>query len=248
MTSKFCGRLAVTASFVVALVLPLTSSAQEGENQGPAFLQVRTVSLNADGIGTWEGLQKQLAEANTAAEAARRDVWEEVRGDLDTYHIVSFPENMAELDEPGENALGDGMGDWVASIVPTVSDRSQTIMRQHRNLSIPIAEDYEPNLLVLTYTRIRAGRGGDYHDWLENKLKPALEAAGRTGVYFSHMAHGASTNICVSGTHIQNWAALDRRRLADLSAEERAALFDGVGDMVADSERRILQFRADLSN
>ena len=75
-----------------------------------------------------------------------------------------------------------------------------------------------------------------------------LEAAGVTGAYFSHMAHGASSNICVSARHIQNWAALDQRRLADLSAEERAALFGGVGEMVADSERRILQFRADLSN
>ena len=156
MTSKFCGRLAVMASFVAALVMPLTSSAQEGENQGPVWLQVRSVSLNADGAASWQDLQKQLAEANRAAEAPRRDVWEEVRGDLDTYHIVSFPENMAEFDEQGENLLGDAQGDWVASIVPTVSDRTQTILRQHQNLAIPVAEDYEPNLLVVSNTRIQS--------------------------------------------------------------------------------------------
>lgn len=246
MTSKLCGRLAVTASFVVALVMPLTSSAQEGENQPPARVQIRTVSLNADGVGTWVGLQTQLAEANRAAEADTRLVYEEVRGALDTYHIISFPENLAGFDEQGE-APGNVQEDWVASIVPTIRERTETISRQHADLTIPMAEDYERNLLVVSNTRIRGGRGGDYHDWLENKLKPALEAAGITGVYFSHMTHGG-LNICRMAVHVDNWAALDRRFLADLTPEERAALYDGVGAMVADSDRRILQFRADMSN
>ena len=248
MTSKLFGRLAVTASFVVALVMPLTSSAQEGQNQPPARLQIRTVSLNAGGSDTWEDLQTQMAEANRAAEAPLRLVYEEVRGDLDTYHIVSFPENLAQFDEQGENALGDGMGDWVASIEPTVRERSQTVLRQHANVTIPMAEDYERNLLVVSNTRIRGGRAGDYHDWLENKLKPALEAAGMTGVYFSHMTHGASPSICRMSVHVKDWATLDRRFLPDLSPEERAALFEGVGAMVADTDRRILQYRADMSN
>ena len=64
-----------------------------------------------------------------------------------------------------------------------------------------MAEDYERNLLVVTNTRIRGGRAGDYHDWLENKLKPALEAAGITGVYFSHMTHGGSS-ICRMAVHV----------------------------------------------
>jgi len=247
MTRKFCGRLAVTASFVVALVMPLTSSAQEGANQPPPRVQVRTVSLNADGVQTWVGLQTQLAEANRAAEASTRLVYEEVRGDLDTFHIISFPENLAQFDEQGENALGDAGGDWVASIVPTVRERTETISRQHQNLSIPLAEDYERNLLVVSNTRIRGGRAGDYHDWLENKLKPALEAAGMTGVYFSHMLHGGS-NICRMAVHAPNWAALDRRFLPDLTAEERAALYEGVGEMVAGGDRRILQYRAEMSN
>jgi hypothetical protein len=249
MSSELFGRLAVTASFVVALAMPLISGAQEEENQGPALLQVRTVSLNADGVQTWEGLQTQLAEANRAAEAAPRDVWEEIRGDLDTYHIVDFPENMAGFDEQqGEPTLGDGMGEWVASIVPTVRERSQTIMRHHANLSIPSAEDYEPNLLVLGYTRIKQGKVGAYHDWIENKLKPAMEAAGISGVYYSHIAHGGTANTCVSAIHVENWAALDQRFLPDLTGEERGALFGDLANLVVASERRILRYRADMSN
>jgi len=246
MTSKLFGRLAVTASLVMALALPLTSSAQEGQNQPPPRLQVRTVSLNADGVDTWVGLQTQLAEANRAAEAPPRLVYEEVRGALDTYHILSFPENLAGFDEQGE-APGNVQEDWVASIVPTIRERTETISRQHGNLTIPMAEDYERNLLVVSNTRIRGGRVGEYHDWLENKLKPALEAAGVTGVYFSHQTHGGS-NICRMAVHVDNWAALDQRFLPDLSAEERAALYEGVGAMVADGDRRILQYRADMSN
>lgn len=248
MTSKSLVRLAVTASFAVALVMPLTASAQEEENQGPVWLQVRTVSLNTDGVQTWVGLQEQLAEANREADAAPRDVWEEVRGSLDTYHIVNFPENMAGFDEQGENAPDDAQREWVASIAPTVRERSQTIMRHHGNLSIPSAEDYEPNILVLSYTKLQPGKAGAYHDWIENKLKPALEAAGQTGVYFSHMTHGGNNNTCVSAVNLENWAALDQRLLPDLTGEERAAVFGSLGDLVADSERRILRYRADMSN
>ena len=248
MTTKFCGHLAVTASLVMALAMPLTASAQEEENQGPVWMQVRTVSLNADGVQTWVELQTQTAEANRENEAAPRDVWQEVRGSLDTFHIVSFNESLAELDPQGEDGAGGPPGDWVAAITPTVRERSQTIYRRHRNLTIPTAEGYEPNLLVLNTTRVRNGQAGAYHDWLENKLNPALEAAGVTGVYYSHMTHGAAGNLCISARHVNSWADLDQRRLAELTGEERAALFEGVSDMVVNSERRILQFRADMSN
>jgi len=249
MTSKLFGRLAVTASFAVALAMPLTSSAQEEEeNLGPVWMQVRSVSLNADGVQKWVELQTQAAATNRENEAPRRDVWQEVRGSLDTFRIVSFNESLAELDPQGENGAGGPPGDWVAAITPTVRERSQTISRLHRNLAIPTAEGHEPNLLVLNTTRVRNGMAGAYHDWLENKLNPALEAAGVTGVYYSHMTHGSAGNLCLSARHVASWADLDQRRLADLTGEDRAALFEGVSDMVVNSERRILQFRADMSN
>jgi hypothetical protein len=248
MTRKLCGQLAVTASFVLALVMPLTTSAQEEENQGPVWMQVRSVSLNADGVQKWVELQRQTAEANRENDAPHRHVWQEVRGSLDTFHIVSFNESLAELDPQGENGAGGPPADWIAAITPTVRERSQTINRRHRNLAIPAAEDYEPNLLVLSATRIRQGKVGDYHDWIENKFKPALEAAGMTGVYFSHQSHGGQLNVCMTAVHLENWARLDQRLLPDLTGEERAAVFGGLSEIVAGSERRILRYRADMSN
>ena len=211
-------------------------------------MQVRTVNLNADGVQKWVELQTQTAETNRENEAPHRAVWQEVRGSLDTFHIVSFNESLAELDPQGENGAGGPPAEWVAAITPTVRERSQTISRLHRNLAVPAAEGYEPNLLVLSSTRIRTGKVGDYHDWIENKLKPALETAGVTGVYFSHPVHGGAGSTCTMAVHVENWAGLDQRFLPDLTGEERAAVFGGLSEIVAGTERRILRYRADMSN
>lgn len=239
---------AVLLLFAMAL-LPMIASAQDEEDAAPGWTHVRVVALNASGSDKWIELQQQLAEVSRADEDARRDVWQEVRGDLDTYHIVSFPENLAEFDEQGDGPpLGDDQEAWVAAITPTISSRSQTLLRQHANLSIPSDEDAEPNLLLLRYIRLVSDRGDDFHAWIENQLRPVLVEGGATGVFFAHVEYGGSVNTCVVATNIKNWAELDGPgAFAHLSEEELDALFANWGDMVADHEVRILSYRADLS-
>jgi len=245
------GRLADTVLLLFAMaLLPMVASAQDEEDAAPGWTHVRVVALNTSGSDKWIELQQQLAEVSRADEDAHRDVWQEVRGDLDTYHIVSFPENLAEFDEQGEGgpAMGDDQEAWLAAIVPTISSRTQTLLRQHANLTIPSEDDAEPNLLVLRYIELAPGRGDDFHEWAENQLRPALVEGGATGIFFGHVAFGGNVDTCVIAVNVKDWAELDGPgAFAHLSEEEVDALFASWGDMVVGHEVRILSYRADLS-
>ncbi|MGI9270802.1 MAG: hypothetical protein ACR2QT_03440 [Woeseiaceae bacterium] len=245
MSNSKCGRTAVASLFAAALLLPLSSIAQEDEAEGPSYIQVRVVHTTAAGSGDWVELQKQAAEAQDE-DAPWRDVWQVVRGELDTFHIVSGLENFAALDGQGEGGGPDP--EWVAAITPTVHSRSQTIMRMHDALNIPNPDDYEPSLLTLRYFTLREGQGEAFHTWLREELQPAIAAGGTTGVYFGHVTHGGNVATCVIAGHFANWAELDGPgAFAHMSEEERDALFADWGSMVANHEVRTLRYRADLS-
>jgi len=249
MTISKCGRLAAASVFVASLLLPISSMAQDEEPAGPKYLQVRVVHTQANGAEKWVELQAEQ-KAALDEEGPQRDVWEEVRGDLDTFHIVSFHDELGTFDEQGVGGppLGDAQAAWVDAIRPTIASRTQTIMRMHNDLSIPTPEGHEPNLVVLRYFTLRQGQGDAFHAWVADKLKPALEAGGDTGVYLAHMAQGGNAATCVLAGHVENWAEFDGPgSFAHLSEEEQDELFADWGSMVARHETRTLQYRADLS-
>ena len=239
-------KLAVVTVFTAALVMPIVGSAQEAGP--PKWIQARIVHLQADGSAKWVELQKQLVAAERD-ENARRDVWEVVRGELDTYHIVSFHQDLAGFDEQGGGApLGDAQAAWIAAITPTIASRTQTMLRYHLDMSIPFAEDAKRNLMVLRYHTIVPGQGNAFQRWVKEKLKPALVKGGVTGLNYSHVAYGGDTGMWVSASALENWARLDGPGpLAGLSDEENRALFASFGDMVAGTEIRLLRYREDLS-
>jgi len=137
---------------------------------------------------------------------------------------------------------------WVEVISATTASSTRVILRRHPEFGIPGDDDAELNLLILRYTSVAPGQSGAFHDWVENKLSPALKAGGAKGVTFSHVAFGGSTDRWVVSTRIDSWADLDTPGpLASLSDEDRAALFAEFGDMVWGNEVRMLRFRADLS-
>jgi hypothetical protein len=241
-----CGRTAVASAFVTALLLPLSSMAQEEEAEGPSYLDIRVVNATAAGSAKWVELQKELADAQEEG-GAWRDVWQVVRGELDSFHIVSGLENFAALDGQGEGG-GGPEGEWIAAITPTIDSRSQSIMRMHSDLNIPNPEDYEPNLMTVRYIIIRQGQGDAFHAWLREELQPAIAAGGTTGVYYGHVSQGGNIATCVIASHFANWAELDGPgAFSHMSEEEVDALFADWGSMVARHDVRTLQYRAEMS-
>jgi hypothetical protein len=247
--SKF-GKIAVAASFAAVLAMP-TVMAQEAEEEdtGPNYILVRTVNTTNSGTDEWVTLQEQFSARAVENGTGHRDVWEVVRGRLGTFHIVSLHVDRAGFDEQGGGGGADeAQADWRAAIQKTVASRAQTESRLHKNLSIPLDEDAEPSLLTLRRFTLKPGQIGAFHDWVEEELKPALEAGGAKGVYFSHVTQGGDVATCVVASHFANWAELDGPgSLSHMSEGERDGLFADFDDMVETHTVNILSYRTELS-
>ena len=213
MIRNIYGRLAVGSLLLAAvtMLLPMTVSAQEDER---TYVGVRTVQVKASKARDFVELQKQLNEAGKAAGLPGRGVWQEIRGDLGTFHIVSPIEDFAHYDEDFDPPMEEeAWTAWVDAIGATVASSTRVVLRTHPEFSIPADEDSEPALLLLRYTSVAPGKGRAYHEWIENQLVPALKAGGAKGVNFSHVAFGGSTDRYISASRIDNWADLGARSL-----------------------------------
>ena len=251
MTISKCGKIAVAASFVAVLAMPAIATAQEAEEDtGPDFFMVRSVQVRTDGGAEWVALQEQLAAAQREAGESHRGVYQQVRGSLDTYHIVSTHADRASFDEQdgGLGALGDAQADWVDAIGKTILSRTQTESRIHKNLVIPRDQEAERNLLVVRQFTLKQGQGKAFHSWLADELRPVLVAGGAQGVRFSHLNQGGDVSICTIVTEMANWATFDTDGpLSQLSEGERDGLFANWDDMVKSHEMRVLAYRPDMS-
>ena len=233
---------------ITAMLLPAWSVAQDEE--GTQWVTVRTVTTHAGQATTWAEQQVKLAAARTARGDPERHIWQEVTGDLDTFHIVSYSDSLGGEGGPNQDPpMGDAQDDWGEKIQATVASRSSVIMRRLPALTIPPAEGAEPAILLLRRTTVAPGRSSDYNDWLSDSLVPALRKAGATGVTFNRVVYGGDINLWVSATRIPNVAALNGPGpLASLGEEEMAAVFEGLDDVIWLSERILLRYREDLSN
>lgn len=246
--NRFQKLLAGALLVIFALGVPLLANSQDEDR---TWLQVRTMHVKPDRVGDFVDLQLKLSEAQKAAGQTGRSIWQEIRGDLDTFHSVRSVDNLAELDEPLERPMGEEeWAAWLSAILDVIDSSTRTILRSHLEWSIPADEDSEPGLLLLRYTTVVPSRMGDYHGWIQDQLLPALKEGGAQGVSFNHTVFGGDSTTWVSGTRIPNWATLQRRRgsLAYMSDEDFAALFAPLAEMVTASDLRILRYRADLSN
>jgi hypothetical protein len=246
--NRFHKPLAGALLAIFALGVPLLASSQDEDR---TWLQVRTVHVKPNRFDDFVNLQIKLSEAQQAAGQNGRSVWQEIRGDLSTFHIVQSVDNLAELDEPSEPPMGEEeWAAWIKAIYETTASSTRTILRSHLEWSIPADEDSEPGLLVLRSTTVAPNKMYEYHGWIQDQLVPALRKGGAKGVTFNHTVFGGDSTTWVNGSRIPNWAALQRRRgsLAYMSDEDYIALMAPLGEMVIASDLRILRYRADLSN
>jgi hypothetical protein len=99
---------------ILALGTPLLASSQDDDR---TWLQVRTVHVKPDRFNDFVELQIKLSEAQKATDKNGRSVWQEIRGDLGTFHFVESVDNLAELDEPFEPPMEEE--EWAAWIKAT---------------------------------------------------------------------------------------------------------------------------------
>lgn len=231
----------------IALGIPLQAAAQDDDR---TYMQVRTIHVKPGRTQEHVALVKQFAKASAAA-GNPRTVWQEVRGDTNTFHVVTpldgIADNDAAFDPPME---AEEMQNWLAAFSDNIDTMTYSVYRTHPEYGIPSDEGSTPNLLVLRRITLAPGNMGDYHRWINDHLVPALKKGGAKGVNFSHLAYGGETNTWIIANRIDSWAELGVRRgaLSYLSDEDYAALFAANAGEVWGNDVRILAYRADLSN
>jgi hypothetical protein len=240
----------LTVAFGVAIYLvvgfsPAQSVAQENER---TYIQVRSSTVKGGMLDEYVALQKQLTEAMKADGQSGRTIWQEIRGDLRTFHSVSSLDNFAANDEPFDPPMDeDAWEEWVDRITSTTHSNTRMVLRTHPEYATASGDGRERNLLYLRYRTVGPGRMDDYHDWIENSLSPALKEGG-ADVNFSHIVLGGNNRTFISATYLDNWAQMDGPGpLAHMSEAEIDALLDPAGQMVTESENRLLRYRDDLS-
>ena len=109
--NRFQKPLASALLVIFALGAPHLASSQDEDR---TWLQVRTVHVKPDRYDDFVGLQIELSEAQKATGKNGRSVWQEIRGDVGTFHFVESVDNLAELDEPFEPPIEEE--EWAAWI------------------------------------------------------------------------------------------------------------------------------------
>ena len=236
------GLLAIAVVFAFA---PTQVLAQDSER---TYIQVRTVHVKGGMVPEYIALIKQLREAGKAAGLPGRDVWQEIRGDLNTFHTVGALEKLGDNDTPFDPPMDDdAWAEWVAAITNVTDSSTRMVLRTHPEFSTAPDSDEERNLVFLRYRTVGPGKMDDYHDWIENSLSPALKKGG-ADVNFSHITIGGNNRTWINATFLENWAEMDGEGpLAHMSGGERDALLGPSAEMVVESENRLLRYRADLS-
>lgn len=233
------------AIVAVVMLAPFTVLAQD---DGPEYIQVRTMVVRPGMVTEYLALQAEFAKAGKAS-GMSRDFWEEIRGDGATFHAVRSLDKLGDNDAGFQPPMeGKAWDKWVAGLGDTMDRTSYQILRNYPGHSIPSAEGSEPNLMLLRYRTVAPGYSNDYRAWIENDLLPAIRKGGFKGFSYSRMQMGGNPNTWVSATQRPNWAAMEEPGFfSHMSQEEVAAMLAKSNSMVVDSEVKILRYRADLS-
>lgn len=242
-----CSTAAVFGAAVLACgFAPSRLYSQDAE---PGWINVRVIQVKPDQQGEWEELQKEMSAAMKKA-GSERHIWQVVRGEIDTYHIVTMVDEMGNNDEPSPNPLGDvRFAAWASRVAQCVGDRRVLVLRRYPDLSIPAKEGTTPGLMLLGVRRTTLGSRGDFADLLRDQYVPALKKAKVEGYYVSRVFAGDSPDTWITASYIDKWAEFDTSHpiTEALGQEKGSELFSKTSALLSHRENILLQYREDLS-
>lgn len=229
---------------LAVISLPLTFGQADEK-----LLNVIRIKIHPEKHHEFMDLQKQLSEAQEAAGMRGRHVWQEVRGNTHTFHLVSRLESFASLDENSENPMGpDGWERWVARMRSCIKNREHLVVRALPGLEIPPKKAGSPKLLRLREITPAPGRVNEFAEWFEEKLYPAQRKAGVDGVSLLRTVLGTDPRVFHEAMHFESWGELDGPGWPSrLSDSDREDLWDGHPERVASVRLIMLRYVDELS-
>jgi hypothetical protein len=242
-TRKYCSRIVAILSAIA--LIPSLAIAQDDD---PGFIQVRTMVVKPDRIADFMALQAEFAEADKAA-GNSRDFWQEVRGDSNTYHAVRSLDKLGDNDVAFKPPMDQqAWSAWISRFQGTIASTSFQVLRIYPGHAIPAAEGSETNLMLLRYRTVAVGESGDYRQWIENDLLPAISEGGFKGFSYVRVHQGGNPNTWISAARYPNWMAMDEPGLfSHMSDRNRDSMLRKSSEMVVSSDVKVLSYNSGLS-
>lgn len=237
---------------LLALTFPLACWAQD--DGLPEWFQVRVIEVERDRVADWEDRAQEISAAVADSEEPAITIFEVLRGDIPTYHVVQPINDIGMFDDPPAPPLE-------PAAMATWSHRVSEVEASHHVFFAQVYPEYSfqnegggampgdgPELMMLSIRRNLPGRLPDYETWIGEELVPALREAGITGHTLSRGLIGDSPRNWYHVTPVESWEALETDPLFEaLGQEEYAELMTSGGSMIESAENVLLQSRPDLS-
>jgi len=239
----------LTTSCAIAIFASVIPAQAIAQDDGPTFFQVRTVHVKPGMNGEFADLQKEFTAALKAADGPGRQVYQEVRGDVGVFYVVSAPAALSTYDTPFDPPMSaDDWRAWVSRYQNTIDSSTLIILRQYPDLAISSDGDSVPNLAYLRYRTAAPGKSGEYAEWVRTQLTPHLKMGGVKNRTQSRMVMGGNNNTWVSATFLADWAEMEGEGPLDhMGDDARNAMLTAGDSLLIESENKILRYRVDLS-
>ncbi len=199
---------------ILAVPLIAASTMILAQDEEPAYINLRVVTVKPDQLAQWESIMKERSEVVKEAGQAFFHIFARQRGPLDTYLIIT----------PGTIIGGPPTGvpgseSWVAALRNTLVSQSLNTLRSYPNTNDSGSVHPGANFMHARLRTVAAGRNQDYEAWLTDELVPALREAEVGDVRVLRSVLGGSPRTWVTLSFVDGWPPtgdndLDDRMLA----------------------------------
>ncbi len=234
---------------LAAALLAFSGTANAQDDDGHGLISVRTTTVKPGKGLEFRELLGKLSASRRAAGHTGTAIYQVVRGPSGVFYSVGQIDDYARFDGQYDSGMSDADWQrWLNRLNEIIAHSELMVMRTHPELGIAAESESPPNMLMLRFTTLNPGAGGDYHDWLENSLVPALREGNSKSYSVSDIRIGGDPSTWISARRIDSWAQLDGPGpLSHLSNRARERVFDGWSDMIHSSRVEMIRLLPDLS-
>ena len=176
-------------------------------------------------------------------------MWQVIRGPSFTYYSVTPVEKFADFDKPFDSGMSDAdWARWLSRLADIIDHSTVSTLRTHGELTIAAESDAAPSMLLLRYSTIKPGSGGDHHEWLQETLRPAMMEGNTKGWNVSDVAMGDNVNTWISATRMDSWEQMDGPGpFSHMSERARNNLFEDYLERAESIRVEVIRHLPDLS-
>jgi len=141
------------------------------------WVQLTIVHVNPSMVDEFMAVQREfMAHAKEAGTPWRLVSRTAVFGDTYRFVIATPVERLASFDETPDS--DPSLAALINRVQKCVTSRQSYAVRTMPDMDNPLPEGEEPDLMVMSLSRVAAGRGPDYLDLMASDFLPHFDAAG----------------------------------------------------------------------